>query len=88
MTMTPPSPQANDLVVELAIAKLQGSVETKLAGIDGKLNMLISSDERMDAAVEDLQRRVSALEKTKWILLGAGVVLGGASGALAQAFTI
>lgn len=83
--MTSPTNPAPDLVLELAITRLQGSVETKLAGIDGKLNMLISSDERTNAAVEDLQRRVTALERTKWLAMGAGVVLGGGAGGLVQA---
>lgn len=83
--MTSPINPAQDLVLELAITRLQGSVETKLAGIDGKLNMLISSDERTNAAVEDLQRRVTALERTKWLAMGAGVVLGGGAGGLVQA---
>jgi hypothetical protein len=73
-----------DLALELAISRLQGSVETKLAGIDGKLNMLIASDERTNAAVEDLQKRVTALEKTKWIAMGAGIFLGGGAGGLVQ----
>jgi hypothetical protein len=78
----PPTP---DLALELAIAKLQGSMETKLVGIDGKLSMLIAADERTNEAVVDLQKRVTALERTKWMALGAGTVLGGAAGAIAQA---
>lgn len=81
MTMNESGP---DLALELAITRLQGSMETKLVGIDGKLNMLIASDERTNAAVEDLQKRVNALEKTKWIAIGAGVFLGGGAGGLVQ----
>lgn len=78
------SPVDPDLAIELAITRLQGSVETKLAGIDGKLNLLVASDERTNAAVEDLQKRVAALERTKWIAMGAGVFLGGGAGGLVQ----
>lgn len=80
----PLGPSGPDLALELAITKLQGSVETKLVGIDGKLNMLIENDKRTNAAIEDLQKRVTALEKTKWIALGAGLILGGGAGGLVQ----
>lgn len=80
--MTTPIPPTPDLALELAITKLQGSMEAKLVGIDGKLNMLIQSDERTNAALEDLQKRVTALEKTKWIAMGAGLFLGGGAGGL------
>jgi hypothetical protein len=83
MTMNAGTP-APDLALELAISNLKGSMETKLAGIDGKLNMLIASDERTNAAVEELQRRVTELERTKWLAMGAGLVLGGGAGALVQ----
>lgn len=73
---------AQDLALQLAIVTLQGSVETKLAGIDGKLNMLIAADERTNAAIDDLQKRVNALERTKWIAMGAGLFLGGSAGGL------
>jgi hypothetical protein len=66
----PPTP---DLALELAITKLQGSMESKLVGIDGKLSMLVESDKRTNAAIDDLQTRVSALEKTKWFV----TLLGG-----------
>jgi len=82
--MTTPIPPTPDLALELAITKLQGSVETKLVGIDGKLNMLIASDERTNEAIGDLQTRVNALEKTKWIAMGAGIFLGGGAGGLVQ----
>jgi hypothetical protein len=75
----PPTP---DLALELAITKLQGSMESKLVGIDGKLSMLVESDKRTNAAIDDLQTRVSALEKTKWFAMGAGVFLGGGAGGL------
>lgn len=77
-----PIPPTPDLALELAITKLQGSMETKLVGIDGKLNMLIENDKRTNAAIEELQKRVTALEKTKWIAMGAGLFLGGGAGGL------
>lgn len=79
--MTAPS---QDLVIELAIAKLQGSVDTNFAEVQGKLNMLVAADERTNAAVEELQKRVTALERTKWLAMGAGLVLGGGAGGLVQ----
>lgn len=81
MTM-PIQPAAPDLALELAITKLQGSMETKLVGIDGKLNMLIENDKRTNEAVADLQKRVTALEKVKWIAVGAAFFLGGGAGGL------
>lgn len=77
----PPTP---DLALELAITRLQGSVDKNFAEVQGKLNMLVQADERTNAAVEELQKRVTALEKTKWIAMGAGVFLGGGAGGLVQ----
>jgi hypothetical protein len=78
------SPHQQDLILELAITKLQGSVDKNFAEVQGKLNMLVAADERTNAAVEELQKRVTALEKTKWLAIGAGVVLGGGAGGLVQ----
>lgn len=78
------SPAVPDLALELAIAKLQGSVDTNFAEVKGQLNMLVAADERTNAAVEELQKRVTALEKAKWIAIGAGVFLGGGAGGLVQ----
>ena len=70
-----------DLVI-VNVKPFAPAIGAKLVGIDGKLNMLIENDKRTNAAIEDLQNRVSALEKTKWIAMGAGLFLGGGAGGL------
>uniref|UniRef100_A0AAU2V792 Uncharacterized protein n=1 Tax=Streptomyces sp. NBC_00003 TaxID=2903608 RepID=A0AAU2V792_9ACTN len=54
--------------VVLALAELQRSLEVGLARIDGQLALLVQRSDQIDKAVEDLEERVTALEKTRWPL--------------------
>lgn len=65
-----------DLATELAIAKLQGSMDTNFAEIKGQLNLLVSADERMTADVAALEVRVTALEKRVWMASGGAALIG------------
>lgn len=70
--------------IALELAELRRLVDVGFAETNGKLNLLVASDERTNVAVDDLQKRVTALERTKWLAMGAGVVLGGSAGGLVQ----
>ena len=54
----------------------EGSVETQLAVISTKLDVLI--EQRSDHEV-----RIRALERFKWLLAGAALAGGGAAGSIA-----
>ena len=83
MTTTP------DIALELA--EVRRLIDVGFAESNGKLNLLVASDERTNATVEEVRKRleaaevrVSALEKAKWLALGAGGALGGGAGGLIQ----
>ncbi|BDM67532.1 hypothetical protein HEK616_10190 [Streptomyces nigrescens] len=54
--------------VALALAELRAALEVGLARIDGQLALLVQRSDQTDKAVEELEERVSALEKTRWPL--------------------
>jgi len=69
-------PESADLAMELAIARLQGSVDTNFAEIKGQLRLLVTADERMTADVAALEVRVSQLERRVWAASGVAALLG------------
>lgn len=71
-----PNQGASDLVVELAIAKLQGEMEKSFATVNGKLDLLTSDSVRNSADISALEVRVSALEKRVWLASGAAGLVG------------
>ncbi|MEW2528400.1 MULTISPECIES: hypothetical protein [Streptomyces] len=54
--------------VALALAELRQALEVGFARIDGQLALLVQRSDQTDKALEDLEERVSALEKTRWPL--------------------
>ncbi|WP_435270090.1 hypothetical protein [Streptomyces sp. 1222.5] len=54
--------------VALALAELRQALEVGFARIDGQLAFLVQRSDQTDKALEDLEERVSALEKTRWPL--------------------
>ncbi len=64
------------LAAELALERLRGSMEKNFAQVQGKLDMLMAADERMNADVASLEVRVSALEKRVWLASGAAGLVG------------
>lgn len=76
MSLNEQNPATKDLVTELAISRLQGSMERNFAQVQGKLDMLVAADERMNADVAALEVRVSALERRVYVASGAAALLG------------
>lgn len=71
------APENNpDLALELAIARLQGTVDTQFAEVKGQLRLLVTADERMTADVAALEVRVTALEKRVWMASGVATLVG------------
>lgn len=54
--------------VALSLAELRQALEVGFARIDGQLALLVQRSDQTDKALEDLEERVSALEKTRWPL--------------------
>ncbi|WLW55263.1 hypothetical protein [Streptomyces sp. YU58] len=54
--------------VALALAELRQALEVGFARIDGQLALLVQRSDQTDKALEDLEERVSVLEKTRWPL--------------------
>ncbi|MET8677064.1 hypothetical protein ABZW18_05550 [Streptomyces sp. NPDC004647] len=54
--------------VALALAELRSALEVGLAKIDGQLALLVQRSDQTDKAVEDLEQRVTSLEKGRWPL--------------------
>jgi len=54
--------------VALALAELRATVEVGFARIDGQLALLVQRSDQTDKALEELEERVGALEKTRWPL--------------------
>lgn len=54
--------------VALALAELRSALEVGLARIDGQLALLVQRSDQTDKALEDLEARVTLLEKGRWPL--------------------
>ncbi len=54
--------------VALALAELRSALEVGFARMDGQLALLVQRSDQTDKAVEELEERVAALEKTRWPL--------------------
>ncbi|WP_407286417.1 hypothetical protein [Streptomyces sp. BP-8] len=54
--------------VALALAELRSALEVGLARIDGQLALLVQRSDQTDKAVEDLEARVTSLERGRWPL--------------------
>ncbi|WP_344963575.1 hypothetical protein [Streptomyces thioluteus] len=63
-------------LLPLALAELRNALEAGLARIDGQLALLVQRNDQTDKAVEDLDRRVAALEKGRWPLPTVTVLAG------------
>ncbi|MGW7572373.1 hypothetical protein [Streptomyces sp. NPDC054765] len=54
--------------VALALAELRSALEVGLAKIDGQLALLVQRSDQTDKAVEELEARVTSLERGQWPL--------------------
>lgn len=76
--------QVSQLTLE--ISELRRTTEVGFTRMEGQLALLVQRAEQIDKQLVDHEVRLDALERVKYAAVGAGVVLGGASGALAQMF--
>lgn len=59
----------------LALAELRSALEVGLARIDGQLALLVQRSDQVDKALEDLEARVTSLEKGRWPLPTVAVLV-------------
>jgi hypothetical protein len=76
--------------VALELSELRRSLEVGLARIDGQLALIVQRSDQIDKDVEDLQGRVTALERARWplptlsVLIALGALVLGVWGALSK----
>ncbi|MFF3056369.1 hypothetical protein [Streptomyces sp. NPDC057909] len=62
--------------VALELAELRRALEVGLARIDGQLALIAQRSDQIDKAVEELDVRVAALEKSRWPLPTVSALTG------------
>ncbi|MFJ5734749.1 MULTISPECIES: hypothetical protein [Streptomyces] len=70
--------------VALALAELRSALEVGFARMDGQLALLVQRSDQADKALQELEKRVAALEKTRWPLPTVAVL----TSITAVAFTV
>jgi hypothetical protein len=68
--------------VALALAELRSALEVGLARIDGQLALLVQRSDQADKALEDLEARVTTLERARWPLPTVAVLVSITAAAL------
>jgi hypothetical protein len=69
--------------IALELAELRRALEVGLARIDGQLALLVQRSEQIVKDVEELDARVTALERGRWPLPALGTLTGLAALAVA-----
>ncbi|MDX3749631.1 hypothetical protein [Streptomyces sp. AK08-02] len=62
--------------VALELAELRRALEVGLARIDGQLALIAQRSDQIDKAIEELDARVTALERTRWPLPAISTLTG------------
>lgn len=70
--------------VALELERLRGSVEVGFSRTDGRLDLLVQRSQRVEKDYDNLQQRVTLLERSRWPIASIGAVTGIA--AVAAAF--
>ncbi|MFG2956353.1 hypothetical protein ACGF5O_21850 [Streptomyces sp. NPDC048291] len=69
--------------IALELAELRRALEVGLARIDGQLALLVQRSDQTDKAIEELDGRVTALERSRWPLPTISALTGVAAFAVA-----
>lgn len=79
------TPNIDGLNVAAELAKLRGEMTTGFAEIKGQLGQIAQAQDTTAQAVDDLERRVTALEARRWPLGTIAAVSGAVSAVIAGA---
>lgn len=69
--------------IALELAELRRALEVGLARIDGQLALLVQRSDQIDKAIEELDARVTTLERSRWPLPTISTLTGLAALAVA-----
>ncbi|MFD1657011.1 hypothetical protein ACFSL4_01855 [Streptomyces caeni] len=70
--MTPPESSA----IALELERLRGAMEAGFARVDGQLALLVQRGDQTDKTLDDHEKRLDALERTRWPLASIGALTG------------
>ncbi|MCM2420313.1 hypothetical protein [Streptomyces sp. RKAG293] len=70
--MTDPDPAA----VAVELERLRGAVEVGFARTDGSLALLVQRSDQTEKKLDDHDRRLDTLERSRWPLASIAAVLG------------
>ena len=76
------TPTTDSLNVAAELAKLRGEMTTGFAEIKGQLGQIAQAQDNTAKAVDDLDRRVTALEERRWPIGPLAAVAGVVSAAV------
>ncbi|MEU6348866.1 hypothetical protein ABZ896_06020 [Streptomyces sp. NPDC047072] len=62
------------IAVALELERLRGSLEAGFARVDGSLALLVQRSDQTDKQLADHERRLDALERSRWPLASVGVL--------------
>jgi hypothetical protein len=68
--MTPP--ESTSVAVELE--RLRGTVEAGFARVDGQLALLVQRGDQTDKTLDDHEKRLDALERSRWPIASIGAL--------------
>ncbi|MEU0969426.1 hypothetical protein ABZ357_29975 [Streptomyces sp. NPDC005917] len=71
--MTDPDPN-DPIAVALELERLRGALEAAFARVDGSLALLDQRSDQTDKQLADHERRLDALERSRWPLASVGVL--------------
>ncbi|MFG2960014.1 hypothetical protein ACGF5O_40615 [Streptomyces sp. NPDC048291] len=71
--MTDPDPN-DPITVALELERLRGTLEAGFARVDGALALLVQRSDQTDRQLADHERRLDALERTRWPLTSIGAL--------------
>ncbi|MFJ4783222.1 hypothetical protein [Streptomyces sp. NPDC088794] len=66
--------QTDSLAVALELERLRGSLDSRLARVDGSLALVVQRCDQTDRQLADHERRVESLERSRWPLASIGVL--------------
>ncbi|MEV0735422.1 hypothetical protein AB0I51_05530 [Streptomyces sp. NPDC050549] len=62
--------------IALELAELRRALEVGLARIDGQLALLVQRSDQTDKAIEEIDARVTTLERSRWPLPAISTLTG------------
>ncbi|MFF7469370.1 hypothetical protein [Streptomyces sp. NPDC008092] len=62
------------ITVALELERLRGTLEAGFARVDGSLALLVQRSDQTDRQLADHEKRLDALERTRWPLASVGAL--------------